>query len=105
MAYSIEKTLKDLGEKVPADTKKDVEEKLAALRDALKTDDVERIKSATEALRASSTKIGEVMYQQEQAKQKAEQPHPGAEQHEGEPAGAGAKRDGDTIEGEFKEQS
>ena len=102
MAYSIEKTLQDLGEKVPADTKKDVEEKLAALRDALKTDDVERIKSATEALRASSTKIGEIMYQQEQAKQPAQ---PGAEQPEGEPAGAGAKRDGDTIEGEFKEQS
>src|SRR5881392_87415 len=106
MAYSIEKTLKDLGDKVPADTKKDVEEKLAALRDALTTDDVERIKSATDALRASSTKIGEVMYQQEQAKQQAKQPaQPGAEQAEGEPAGAGAKRDGDTIEVEFKEQS
>jgi len=106
MAYSIEKTLQDLGDKVPADTKKDVEEKIAALRDALKTDDVERIKSATEALRAASTKIGEVMYQQEQTKQQAEQPaQPGAEQPEGEPAGAGAKRDGDTIEGEFKEQS
>src|SRR5436853_2081785 len=64
MAYSIEKKPKDLGDKDPADTKQDVEEKLAALRDALKTDDVERIKSATEALRASSTKIGEVMYQQ-----------------------------------------
>src|SRR5881409_4066276 len=61
MAYSIEKTLQDLGDKVPADTKKDVEEKLAALRDALKTDDVERIKSATEALRTASTKIGEIM--------------------------------------------
>jgi molecular chaperone DnaK len=109
MAYSIEKTLQDLGDKVPADTKKDVEEKLAALRDALKTDDVERVKSATEALRASSTKIGEIMYAQEQAKQQAEQPsqpgQPGAEPPEGEPAGAGAKRDGDTIEGEFKEQS
>ncbi|TMC79892.1 MAG: molecular chaperone DnaK [Chloroflexi bacterium] len=106
MAYSIEKTLKDLGDKVPADTKKDVEEKLAALRDALKTDDVERIKSATEALRAASTKIGEVMYQQEQAKQQGEQQsQPGPEQPEGEPAGAGAKKDGDTIEGEFKEQS
>src|SRR5881409_2731576 len=106
MAYSIEKTLKDLGDKVPAEAKRDVEEKLAALRDALKTDDVERIKSATEALRTASTKIGEVMYQQEQAKQQAEQPgQPTAEQPEGEPAGAGAKRDGDTIEGEFKEQS
>src|SRR5204862_244128 len=76
----------------------------------LSKDDVQRIKSATEALRTSSTKIGEIMYQQEQAKQQAEQPggqpgQPGAEQPEGEPAGAGAKRDGDTIEGEFKEQS
>ncbi len=109
MAYSVEKTLQDLGDKVPADTKKDVEEKIAALRDALKTDDVERIKSATEALRTSSMKIGEIMYQQEQAKQQAEQPgqpgQPTAEQPEGEPAGAGAKRDGDTIEGEFKEQN
>ena len=106
MAYSIEKTLKDLGDKVPADTRKDVEEKVAALRDALKTDDVERIKSATEALRVSSMKIGEVMYQQEQAKQQAEQaPQQGQPEREGEPAGAGAKRDGDTIEGEFKEQS
>jgi molecular chaperone DnaK len=102
-AYSIEKTLKDLGDKVPADTKKDVEEKLTALRDALKTDDTERIKSAMEALRTASTKIGELMYQQEQPK--ASQGQPQGEQAEGEPAGAGAKKDGDTIEGEFKEQS
>ncbi|OLC12565.1 MAG: molecular chaperone DnaK [Chloroflexi bacterium 13_1_40CM_68_15] len=102
-AYSIEKTLKDLGDKVPADTRKDVEEKLTALRDALKTDDTERIRSATEALRTASTKIGELMYQQQQ---QAEGPQPGAaEQPQGEPAGAGAKKDGDTIEGEFKEQS
>jgi molecular chaperone DnaK len=105
MAYSTEKTLKDLGDKVPADTKKDVEEKLAALRDALKTDDTERIRSAMEALTAASTKIGEVLYQQQQAEAAQQQgPQPGAEQPEGEPAGAGAKKDGDTIEGEFKEQ-
>jgi molecular chaperone DnaK len=102
-AYSIEKTLKDLGDKVPADTKKDVEEKLAALRDALKTDDTERIKSAMETLRTASTKIGELMYQQQQ--QQGQGAQPGAEQPEGEPAGAGAKKDGDTIEGEFKEQT
>jgi molecular chaperone DnaK len=104
-AYSIEKTLRDLGDKVPADTKKDVEEKLTALRDALKTDDTERIKSAMEALRTASTKIGELMYQQEQAQQAQQGAQPGAEQPEGEPAAAGAKKDGDTIEGEFKEQS
>jgi molecular chaperone DnaK len=88
---------------VPADVKSDVEEKVAAVRDALKTDDTEKIKSASEALRQSSIKIGEAMYKADQATQ-AE-----ATQPEGEPAGAtagtdGAKKD-DTIEGEFKEQS
>src|SRR5438105_3476071 len=102
-AYQIEKTLRDLGDKVPAETKKDVEEKLAALRDALKTDDTDRIKQGIEALRQASTKIGEVMYQQQQQQQQTEQ-QPG-QPADGEPAAAGAKKDGDTIEGEFKEQS
>src|SRR5438445_469344 len=104
-AYSIEKTLKDLGDKVPADTKKDVEEKLAALRDVLKTDDTDRIKSVTEAAQTSSQKIGELMYQQQQAQGTTP---PGGQpegEREGEPAAAGSKKDGDTIEGEFKEQS
>src|SRR5256884_1690504 len=92
-AYSIEKTLQDLGDKVPADTKKDVEEKLAALRDALKTDDTDRIRSATEALPAASTKIGEGMYPQEQAGQQG-QPQSGTLEAEpaAEASGAAAKR-------------
>ncbi|MDO8505989.1 MAG: molecular chaperone DnaK [Candidatus Limnocylindria bacterium] len=102
-AYSIEKTLHDLGDKVPADTKKDVEEKIAALRETLKGDDTQRIKTAMDDLRAAAQKIGELMYQQEQQKT------PGAEQPpaEGEPAGAtaGERKGDDTIEGEFKEQS
>ena len=105
LAYQAEKALKDAGDKVPADVKSDVEEKIAAVRDVLKTDDTEKIKSAAEALRQSSTKIGEAMYKAEQASQQAqnEQPSP-----EGQPAaataGTDAKKD-DTIEGEFKEQS
>ncbi|HEV8228743.1 MAG TPA: molecular chaperone DnaK [Candidatus Limnocylindria bacterium] len=105
-AYQIEKTLRDLGDKAPADVKKDVEEKIAALRETLKGDDTQRIKSAMEDLRAASTKIGEAMYQQQQPPQDGE-PR-GEQQPEGEPAGATAgdkKKDGDTIEGEFKEQS
>jgi molecular chaperone DnaK len=103
LAYQSEKALRDAGDKVPADVKTEVEEKVAAVKDALKTDDTEKIKSAAEALRQSSTKIGEAMYKADQAAQS----QPG--QTEGEPAGAtagtdGAKKD-DTIEGEFKEQS
>jgi molecular chaperone DnaK len=102
LAYQAEKALRDAGDKVPADVKTDVEEKVAAVRDALKTDDTEKIKPAAEALRQASTKIGEAMYKAEQASAAEANP-------EGEPAGTtagpdGAKKD-DTIEGEFKEQS
>jgi molecular chaperone DnaK len=105
LAYQSEKAVRDAGEKLPADVKADVEEKIKALLDALKTDDMERIKSAAEALRQSSTKIGEALYKADQAAQ-AQSPNGQAEQ---EPAGAAAGTDGakkdDTIEGEFKEQS
>jgi len=85
-----------------ADIKKDVEEKIAALREALKGDDTQRMKTAMEELRQASMKIGEAMNKQQQPSENG-QPQP-----EGEPAGATAgdkKKDGDTIEGEFKEQS
>jgi molecular chaperone DnaK len=99
-AYQIEKTLKDNGDKVPADVKTDVEARLGTLREALKTEDTERIRTAMNELRSSATKIGEAMY----ASQQATTPP------EGEPAGAtagkpeGEKRD-DTIEGEFTEKN
>jgi molecular chaperone DnaK len=101
-AYQIEKTLRDLGDKAPADIKKDVEEKLAALREALKGSDTQRMKTAMEDLRQASMKIGEAMNQQQQPPTNGQPQQP-----EGEPAGAtaGDKKDGDTIEGEFKEQS
>ncbi|MBU6423566.1 MAG: Hsp70 family protein, partial [Chloroflexi bacterium] len=98
-AYQIEKTLKDNADKVPAEVKTDVEGKITAVREALTTEDTERIRGALEELRSSATKIGEVMYQAQQAQ--------GAPQ--GEPAGAaagapeGEKKD-DTIEGEFTEK-
>src|SRR6266511_2507773 len=64
-AYQIEKTLRDLGDKAPVDIKKDVEEKIAALREALKGDDTQRIKTAMEELRVASMKIGEAMSRQQ----------------------------------------
>jgi molecular chaperone DnaK len=106
LAYQAEKALKDAGDKVPADVKSDVEQKVTAVRDALKTDDTEKIKSAADALRQSSTKIGEAMYKADQAAGAASSPNG---EPEGEPAGATAGTDAgkkdDTIEGEFKEQS
>jgi molecular chaperone DnaK len=102
-AYQIEKTLKDNADKIPAEVKTDVEAKLTAIREALKTEDTDRIRGALNDLRTSATKIGEAMYQTQQQPQ-------GAAPESGEPAGTtagrpdGEKKDQDTIEGEFTEK-
>ncbi len=96
LAYQTEKVMKDNADKIPGEVKTEVEEKIKAVREATQADDTERIKTALEALRQSASKIGEAMYKAEQT----------AQPPEGEPAGATAgteKKDGDTIEGEFKE--
>ena len=85
-------------------------EKIGALRETLKTDDTQRIRTAMDDLRNAAQKIGELMYQQgQQQGQPSGQESPNGEQAEtGEPAGATAgegKKSDDTIEGEFKEQS
>jgi molecular chaperone DnaK len=61
MAYTAEKALKDGGDKVPADIKTSVEEKIVALRETLTKDSVEEIKKASEALSTEMQKIGEVL--------------------------------------------
>ncbi|OGY31002.1 MAG: molecular chaperone DnaK [Candidatus Andersenbacteria bacterium RIFCSPHIGHO2_02_FULL_45_11] len=65
--YMTEKALKEAGDKVDAETKKAVEEKVAALKTALSGTDSEAIKKATDELLAASQKIGEQMYKDSQA--------------------------------------
>ncbi len=67
LVYQTEKVLKDLGDKVPEDTKKTVEEALAELKTALEGEDLDAIRSATEKLSTESMKIGEIAYQEAQA--------------------------------------
>ncbi|MBI5466154.1 MAG: molecular chaperone DnaK [Candidatus Kerfeldbacteria bacterium] len=64
--YQTEKMLKEQGDKVPADIKKDVEEKLEAVKKAKDGEDVAAIKSALDALQQAAIKIGEAMYKQSQ---------------------------------------
>jgi molecular chaperone DnaK len=105
LAYQSEKALRDAGDKVPADVRSEVEQKIKDVRSALEGQDVARINSAAQALAQSAQKIGQYMYQQGQPGQ----PQEGAPTGEGEPAGAGAgrrdgdRKDGETIEGEFRE--
>jgi molecular chaperone DnaK len=71
LAYSTEKALKDYGDKVDADTKKKIEDKLEELKKVLAGDDVEAIKKASEELNEASMKLGEAMYKASAEKQGA----------------------------------
>jgi molecular chaperone DnaK len=66
LVYQTEKTLTDLGDKVPEDTKTNVEEAVAELKTALEGDDSDTIRTKTEALTQASYKLAEVAYQQAQ---------------------------------------
>ncbi|MFW9788752.1 MAG: molecular chaperone DnaK [Candidatus Thorarchaeota archaeon] len=62
MIYQGEKMLKDLGDKVPADLKKEFETKAAELQRAIETDDLEKMKTGTEELQQIIYKISEKVY-------------------------------------------
>jgi molecular chaperone DnaK len=62
MIYQGEKLLKDLGEKVPADLKKEFESKAAELHTAMESDNLEKMKSGTEELQQIIYKISEKVY-------------------------------------------
>ena len=65
LTYSTEKALKDAGDKISAEERKNIEDKIAALNDAKKSEDVSVIKKATEELSAAAQKIGEILYKQQ----------------------------------------
>lgn len=65
LIYTSEKSLKDYGDKVGEDLKKEVQEKIDALKKTLEGSDREAIRSASDALSTSVSKIGEVMSKQE----------------------------------------
>ena len=62
LIYSIEKTIKESGDKIADDTKKQVEEALVEARKHLDSQDAEELKKATEALTSVSSKMAEQMY-------------------------------------------
>jgi len=72
VVYLAEKALKDADEKVSEDIKKEVQEKVDALKAVKDGEDIETIKSSMEELNTTLQKIGEAMYKQEQESPKQE---------------------------------
>jgi len=94
--YAAEKALRDFGDKVPADTKSEVEAKVADVKKAAAGEDVATIKSATEALGQVIQKIGAAVYQEPNV--------PGSETGEsGTNPNPEPEAGPDVVEGEVKE--
>ena len=62
LCYGAEQTLKDLGDKVPADQKKEVEDAIVEAKKALEGTDIEAIKAAGEKLTEASQKLAQIVY-------------------------------------------
>ena len=96
LVFQTEKTLNELGDKVDAAKKAEVESKLAELKEALKGTDIEAIKAKQEAVQKAFYAISEELYKNAQAAQDAQ---PGAD------AGAAnnGKPDDGVVDADFKE--
>lgn len=102
MIYQAEKQLKELSDKVPADLKSRVEAKVADLREAASTEDVNRMKQAQEALQQEIMQIGQAIYGSGGAGADPSQPASGAG---GTSPGAGKSGgdDADVIDADFSD--
>jgi len=91
LAYQAEHTLRDLGDKVAPDLRNEVEEHIKAVRAALNSNDMARIRSASEELARATQRIGQETYAQ-----------PGATAGS-EATGPTSGGSSETIEGEYRE--
>lgn len=94
--YAAEKALRELGDKVPADLKSNVEDQVAKVREVMDSEDVESIKRETEALNQVIQQIGTAAYQesgQEVGTPGEAEPETGPEP---------GSSDEDVVDGEFR---
>jgi molecular chaperone DnaK len=88
LVHTTERTLQEAGDKVPESERAPVQSAIQALKDVLGSDDVEQIKSKTEALAQVAMKLGEAMYKTQQTG--GGESGPGGPQGGAGPGGGGA---------------
>eukprot|EP00894_Picocystis_sp_ML_P002324 jgi/Pico_ML_1/52841/g3489.t1 len=101
--YQTEKQIQELGEKVPADVKTKVEEKVQALKDAIASDNTQSMKAAMEDLQKEVMAMGQAMYSQPEAGAPGADAAPGGDSAGGEGKKTGG--DDDVIDADFTESS
>jgi molecular chaperone DnaK len=80
LIYSTEKTLKEHGDKVSAETRGNIENAVNNLKEAIKGEDADAIKKAIDNLGAAGQELGKVLYEEAAKKQAASAPTDGASQ-------------------------
>ncbi|GAF70463.1 unnamed protein product, partial [marine sediment metagenome] len=104
LIYSTEKTLKEHGDKVSAETRGKIESAANNLKEAVKGEDADAIKRAIENLGTASQELGKVLYEEAAKKQAASAAETQAGQSPPPPPEGEAKRKGgdDVIDAEFE---
>ena len=103
LIYGTEKSIKDLGDKLDAALKSDIEGKIASLKTLMEGEDVEAIKKATEELAQASHTLAEQLYSQAQGQQPGADAAGAAGAQPGAGAAGGKKADDDVIDADFTE--
>ena len=97
LIYATEKSVKDLGDKVPLSDREQIEQTIVDLRAAMEGTDHEQITSLTEQLQQASSALAQQVYQQQAEENGA---GPGAA---GEADGTGTPDEDDVVEGEYRQ--
>ena len=100
LAYSTEKTLREAGDRIPADIRAEAEGKVNALRSALQSGDMAQVKQVAGELEAVMQRVGQAVYSQAGASTQQEGAYQGGGYQGGEEYGS---EDDGTVEGEFRE--
>jgi len=101
LAYQCEKQLKELGDKIPADKKTEIEAAIEAVREALKGSDTDAIKSAYDTLQNKFQAVSEELYKAASAQAGAAGAGPEGAAGPG-PEAAKPKKEGDVVDAEFE---
>ena len=99
MIYQAEKTLKEHGDKVPAEQKSDLEQKIEALRQATKGGDAATLRNAMDGVNQSLQQVGQHIYSQAGAAAQAAPGEEGSQSPEGEKSG----EEGDVVDADYRE--
>ena len=101
LAYQCEKQLKDLGDKLDGATKTSVEDAISKVREALKGNDNDAVKSAFDALQAKFQEVSSELYKKASA-QAGPQPGPSQVVRPPKPKPEARKKDSDVVDAEFE---